>query len=73
MKVGLSIQLNYRATLNPILHGLFIGRGHESPHHNFVVIALIITKFGTGIMPDVFHTKVTNKIVTSLVLRNYDV
>ena len=27
-------------------------------HHNFVVIALMITKFGTGIKLDVFYTMV---------------
>ena len=42
------------------------------PHHNFAVIALMIMKFGTGIKLDVFYTMVT-KIVTSLLLRNYDV
>ena len=33
--------------------------GHEGPHHNFVVIAPMIMKFGTGVMPDVFYTMVT--------------
>ena len=42
------------------------------PHHNFVVIAPMIMKFGTGIKLDVFYTMVT-KIVTSLLLHNYDV
>ena len=49
------------------------GGGHESPLHNFVVIAPMITKFGTGIKLDVFYTTVTKKFVTSLLLRNYDV
>ena len=31
------------------------GRGHEAPHHNFVAIALMIMKFGTGIKRDVFY------------------
>ena len=36
------------------------GGGHESLlHHNFVVIALMIMKFGTGIKLDVFYTMVT--------------
>ena len=48
------------------------GGGHESPHHNFVVIAPMITKFGTDIKLDVLYTMVA-KIVTSLLLRNYDV
>ena len=39
---------------------------------NFVVIALMIMKFGTGVKHDVFYTMVT-KIVTSLLLRHYDV
>ena len=42
-------------------------------HHNFVVIALMIMKFGTGIKLDAFYKMVTNKFVTSLLLRNYDV
>ena len=29
------------------------------PHHNFVVVALMIMKFGTGIQFDVFYTMVT--------------
>ena len=50
-----------------------MGRGgHEGPHHNFVVIALMIMKFGTDIKLDVVYTVATNKFVTSLLLRNYD-
>ena len=49
------------------------GGGHEAPHHNFVVIAPMIMKFGTGIKLDVFYTMVTKKFVTSLPLRNYNV
>ena len=45
----------------------------RAPHHNFVVISPMIMKFGTVIKPDVFYTVVTNKIVKSLLLRNYDV
>ena len=52
-------------------------RGHESPppppNHNFVVIAPMTMKFGTGIELDVFYTVVTKKFVTSLLLRNYDI
>ena len=33
-------------------------------HHNFVVIALMIMKFGTGVKLDVFYTMAT---------KNYDV
>ena len=33
----------------------------------------MIMKFGTGIKLDVFYTMVTNKFVTSLLLRQYDV
>ena len=47
--------------------------GHEGPHHNFVVTAPMIMKFGKGIKLDVFYTMVTKKFVTSLLLRNYDV
>ena len=45
----------------------------RAPHHNFVVIALMIMKFGTGVKLDVFYTMVTKKIVTSLLLRQCDV
>ena len=45
----------------------------RAPHHNFVVIAPMIMKFGTGIKLNVFHTIVTKKFVTSPLLRNYDV
>ena len=42
-------------------------------HHNFVVIALMVMKFGTGVKLDAFYTMVTKKFVTSLLLRHYDV
>ena len=42
-------------------------------HHNFVVIAPVIMKFGIGIKLDEFYTTVTTKIVTSLLLSHYDV
>ena len=45
----------------------------RAPHHNFVVIALMIMKFGTGIKSDVFYTVVVKTFVTSLLLPNYDV
>ena len=35
----------------------------RAPHHNFVVIALMIMKFGTGIKLDVPYTIVTKKFV----------
>ena len=44
----------------------------RAPHHNFVVIALMIMKFGTGVKLDVFYTMVTKKFMTSLLLRHYD-
>ena len=50
-----------------------MGAGHEGPHHNFVVIAPMMMKFGTGVKLDVFYTMITNKILTSLLLRHYDV
>ena len=50
-----------------------MGGGHEGPHHNFVVIAPMIMKFGTGVKLDVFYTVVTKIFVTSLLLRHYDV
>ena len=40
--------------------------------HNFVVIAPMIMKFGTGVNPDEFYTMVT-KAVTLQLLRHYDV
>ena len=43
------------------------------PHHNFVVIAPMITKFGIGVKFDVFYTMVTKEFVTSLLLPHYDV
>ena len=49
------------------------GGGMRAPHHNFAVIAPMIMKFGTGTKLDVFYTMVTKKLVTSLLLRNYDV
>ena len=38
------------------------GGGHEAPYHNFVVIAPMITKFGTGVKLDVFYTMVTKNL-----------
>ena len=50
-----------------------MGEGHKGPpHYNFVVIAPMIMKFGTGIKLDVIYTTVTKNFVTSLLLRNYD-
>ena len=43
------------------------------PHHNFVVIAPMIMKFGTSVKLDVLYTMVTKKFVTSLLLHHYDV
>ena len=45
----------------------------RAPHHNFVAIALMMMKFGTGTKLDVFYTVVTKTFVTSLLLRSYDV
>ena len=38
------------------------GGGHEGPHHNFVVIAPMIMKFGIIVKLDVFYTMVTKKL-----------
>ena len=68
--------------VNPISHGLFLnrqsfggggggGEAYKGHHHNFVLIAPMIMKFGTGIKLDIFYTMVTKKFVTSL--RNYDI
>ena len=35
------------------------GGALRAPHHNFVVIALMIMKFGTGAKLDIFYTMVT--------------
>ena len=63
--------------INPIWHGLFLNLqswgGPHPPHHNFVVIAPIITKFGTDAKLDVFYTMVTKTFVTSVLSRHYDV
>ena len=52
--------------VNPIRHGLFLNRQswgeHEGPHHNFVVIAPMIMKFGTDVKLDVFYTIVTKNL-----------
>ena len=45
----------------------------RAPHHNFVVINPMITKFSTGIDLDVFYIMVTKKFLASLLLCNYDV
>ena len=50
-----------------------IGGMRAPPHHNFVVIAPMIMKLGTGVKLDVFYTTVTKTFVTSLLLRHYDV
>ena len=38
---------------------LWRGGGMRVPHHNFVVIAPMIMKFGTVVKLDVFYTMVT--------------
>ena len=43
------------------------------PHHNFVVNAPMVIKFGTDVKLDVFYTMVAKTFVTSLLLRHYDV
>ena len=47
--------------------------GGGGGHHNFVVIAPMIMKFGTGVKLDIFYTMVNKKFVTSLLLRNFNV
>ena len=61
---SLSLTLFNMGFFEPSVMG---GRGgQEGPHHNFVVIAPMITKFGTCVKLDVFYTMVTKKFVTSL-------
>ena len=49
------------------------GEGHEAPHHNFVGVAPMIKKIGTGIKLDVFYTMVTKIFAMSLLSCHYDV
>ena len=71
------ISVFFLTTLTLFDMGFFepsVMEGHEgAPHHNFVVMAPMIMKFGTGIKLDEFYTMVTKKFVTSLLLCNYDV
>ena len=72
---GIHLQQN---PLTPFDMGFFWTASHgggsmRDPHHNFVVIAPMIMKFGTGVKLDVFYTMVTEKFVRSLLLRHYDV
>ena len=39
-----------------------MGVAMRAPHHNFVVVAPMIMKFGTDIKLDVFYTMVTKKL-----------
>ena len=60
-------QSDHNSLINPIWHGLFLNRqilggGMRGPHHNFVVIAPMITKFGTGIKLGVLYTMVTKNL-----------
>ena len=50
-------------------------RGSEgaNPHHNYVVMALMVLKFGTGIKLDILYTMVAKTFLTSVLLRNYDI
>ena len=47
--------------------------GGPPSHDNFVVIALMMMKFGTDIKLDMLYTMVRKNFLTSLLLRNYDV
>ena len=65
------LTLFYMGIFEPSVMG---GEGDmRGQHHNFVVIALMIVKFGTGVKLDVFYIMVTKNFVTSLLLRHYDV
>ena len=54
LKIEASLTLFDMGFFLTISHG-----GYEDPHHNFVVIAPMIMKFGTGIKLDVLYTMVT--------------
>ena len=43
----------------------------RAPHHNFVVIAPMIPKFGTSVKLNLIYTMV-KKFMMSLLLRHYD-
>ena len=70
MKQLLSLTLFDMGFFEPSVMGG--GGASGAPHHNFVVIAPMIMKFGTGVKLDVFYTMATKKFVTSLLLRHYD-
>ena len=53
--------------------GFFEPSVMRAPYHNFVVIAPMTMKFGTGVKLDVFNTVLTKKFVTSLLLHHYNV
>ena len=44
----------------------------RAPHHNFVVVALMIMKFGTDVKLDIFYTMVT-KNCEVITICHYDV
>ena len=44
------------------------GGGLDGPHHNFVVIAPMIMKLGTGIKLDIFYTMVTKNYYYYVIL-----
>ena len=49
------------------------GGGIRAPHQNFVVIAPMVIRFGTGVKLDVLYIMVTKQFVTLQLLRHYDV
>ena len=49
------------------------GRGIMTSFHSFIVFAPVTMTFGTGMNVDMFYRIVTKEVVTSLLLRNYDV
>ena len=79
--MDLNLQIIKRLTLFEMAWAFFepsiMGGGGagamRAPSHNFVVIAPMIMKFGTGVKLDVFCTMVTKAFVTSLLLCHYDV
>ena len=65
---------NFNCTLTLFYMGFFepsvMGAGGmRAPHHNFVTVAMMIMKLGTGIKLDVFYTMITKKFMTSPLLR----
>ena len=72
MNVGLLVYLIF-GRFTWAFFELSVMAGMMAPHHNFVVMASTILKFGTGMKLDVFYTMVSKEFVMSLLLCSYDI